>query len=238
MKIVSQLVAAAVLLALGFACWTASAVQQRVADAHERMAMLQYGGLDAAYDAVEASLGAARPVPWLTAALLKVARVDEQRAAADYWRARYGALAQSRDENGATVARDPAVVAVAAAAAWRADQREAADKVDLQRRVDLAIRSYADLLKKRADDPDVAFNFEFLVRMREALTKGRPAPTKKAAGLVMAGDLPAGRTIHGDPGAPPADVNAGGFKMVVPKREDERGAGDKAGEGQKKERKG
>ena len=236
--LVSQIVVALVLLAAAFACWTAGQLQQSVADAHERMALLQYDALDGAYDAVETSMGSARRVPWLAGQLLSIAKMDEQRAGADYWRGRYVALTAQQSAAGAVPEKAPEVMALAADAAYRTDQREAADRQDLVRRLDGAVKNYAEVLKKNPGDTDAAYNYEYIVRLRDTVAKGKALTLKKAPGLVMAGDLPAGRTIHGDPGAPPADADLGKFKMIVPKREDERGPGDKAGDGKLKERKG
>jgi hypothetical protein len=54
----------------------------------------------------------------------------------------------------------------------------------------------------------------------------------------MAGDLPEGRTVHGDPGAPPPATDMTQFKMHIPIRPDERQGGSDAGQGKQKIRKG
>src|SRR5204862_5788209 len=107
---------------------------------------------------------------------------------------------------------------------------------------------YTDLLKKNAGNADAAYNYEYIVRLRDTLSKARPvAPGKledpnriapKAPGLVMAGDLPEGRTVHGDPGAPPPNTDMTQFKMHIPIRPDERQGGSDAGQGKQKVRKG
>ena len=50
----------------------------------------------------------------------------------------------------------------------------------------------------------------------------------------MAGDLPEGRTVHGDPGAPPPNTDMTQFKMHIPVRPDERQGGSDAGQGKEK----
>jgi hypothetical protein len=57
-------------------------------------------------------------------------------------------------------------------------------------------------------------------------------------GVVMAGDLPEGRTVHGEPGAPPPNTDMTQFKMHIPVRPDERQGGSDAGQGRQKVRKG
>jgi hypothetical protein len=54
----------------------------------------------------------------------------------------------------------------------------------------------------------------------------------------MAGDLPDGRTVHGDPGAPPPNTDMSQFKMHIPIRPEERQGGSDAGQGKQKVRKG
>jgi hypothetical protein len=79
------------------------------------------------------------------------------------------------------------------------------------------------------------------------LSKTKPVPGKredparaiqKLTGVVMAGDLPEGRTVHGDPGAPPPNTDMTQFKMHIPVRPDERQGGSDAGQGKQKIRKG
>jgi hypothetical protein len=114
-------------------------------------------------------------------------------------------------------------------------------------RLDAAIKSYTELLKKSPGDADAAYNYEYVVRLRDTLSKAKPQPGKreepvkvaqKPAGVVMAGDLPEGRTIHGDPGAPPPNTDMTQFKMHIPVRPDERQGGSDAGQGKEKVRKG
>ena len=89
---------------------------------------------------------------------------------------------------------------------------------------------------------DAAFNYEYAIRTRDALAKTRgAAPAKgaaKAAAKANETDLPAGPTLHGRPGAPPAAVDMNQFKIVIPKRGDERKDAPDAGKGGQKIRKG
>jgi hypothetical protein len=246
-RVVGQAVVALVIFGLGAACWAAGRLERRVADAHEELALLQYGALDATYDDIESSLGAVSRMPWLTGTVLT--DITEHRAAADYWRARYEALAPQRDANGQVIELETPVLALAADAAYRSGQREGGDRQAMLRRLDAALKSYADLLKKSAGNADAAYNYEYIIRLRDTISKSRPvppgkredparAPQKPAPGVVMAGDLPDGRTLHGDPGAPPPNTDMSQFKMHIPIRPDERQGGSDAGQGKQKIRKG
>ena len=94
-------------------------------------------------------------------------------------------------------------------------QREGADRQATLRRLDAAIKTYTELLKKSPGDADAAYNYEYVVRLRDTMSKAKPLPpgkredpaklVQKLTGVVMAGDLPDGRTVHGDPGRAAAE---------------------------------
>jgi len=97
------------------------------------------------------------------------------------------------------------------------------------------------IVKVNGQDVNSAFNYEYTVRMRDALGKARAAapkaaPVKQAA--LEASDLPAGPTLHGHPGGPPTKTEMSQFKIVIPKRGDERKDNPEAGKGGQKIRKG
>jgi tetratricopeptide (TPR) repeat protein len=245
-KVFGQVVLAVVLLGVGFACWMAGQLERRVADAHEELALLQYNAVDAEYGDIEQAMGYLRHVPWLADNL--VTDVQEHRATAEYWQARYDALTPRRNANGAIADQPPAVLALAANAAYRTGQREAGDRQAMLRRLDGALKTYTELLKRDPNNVDAAYNYELMVRLRDTASKAKPAPPskredparalQKPTGFVMAGDLPEGRTVHGEPGAPPPNTDMTQFKMHIPVRPDERQGGSDAGQGQKKVRKG
>jgi tetratricopeptide (TPR) repeat protein len=244
-KVLGQVVLAIVLLGAGVACWMAGQLERRVADAHEELALLQYNAVEAEYGDIEQALGFLRHVPWVADNLMT--DVQEHHATAEYWQARYDALAPRHDANGAIIDQPPAVLALAANAAYRTGQREAGDRQTMLRRLDGALKTYTELLKKDPGNVDAAYNYEFLVRLRDAASKAKPPASKREdparalqrpTGVVMAGDLPEGRTVHGEPGAPPPNTDMTQFKMHIPVRPDERQGGSDAGQGQKKIRKG
>jgi tetratricopeptide (TPR) repeat protein len=245
-KVAGQIVLALVLVAIGGAFWVAGRLEGRVADAHEELALLRYTALDAEYGDIDQAMTFVRRVPWVADGL--VDDVEEHRAASEYWRAHYDALAPQRDATGAVIDQQPAVLAMAANAAYRTGQREGSDRQAVLRRLDAAVKSYAELLKKAPDNVDAAYNYEYLVRLRETTSKTKPVPPgkredpakllKQLTGLVMAGDLPEGKTVHGDPGSPPPNTDMTQFKMHIPIRPDERQGGSDAGQGKVKIRKG
>ena len=244
-QVFGQIAVAIVLLGLGFAFWRGGGLERRVADAHEDMALLRYDVLDAEYGDIEESIGLVHRVPGLTSGV--VSDVQEHRAAAAYWQARYDALGPARDTTGAPAEQPPGMLALSANAGFRAGLREV-DRAATLRRLDAAIKAYAEVLKKDPGNADAAYNFEYAIRLRDTVSKTKPAPPgkredpakaiQKLTGVQMAGDLPDGRTVHGDPGAPPPNTDMTQFKMHIPVRPDERQGGSDAGQGKQKVRKG
>jgi hypothetical protein len=152
------------------------------------------------------------------------------------------ALEPKRDAGGSIAETDPDVLLLAANASFRASQNET-DRMLGVRKLDAVVKNYAEVLKNSATDADAAFNFEYAIRLRDALAKARPAATGKssAAAAKLAeneSDLPAGPTLHGHPGGPPAKTDMAQFKIVIPKRGEERKDDPQAGKGGTKVRKG
>ena len=237
-------IVASVLVGAGWVCWTAGQTQGRLADASGRMVTLQYAGSLSEYDAIEQSLGYVGRVP---ASVTRIrADLGEQRAAALYWDKRYGALSLARDASGELVETNPEILFLAANAAYRAGQRPEGDRVAVVRALDAAIANYAGVLRKVPGHVDAAYNYEYAVLARAAAAGGRDMPRPAEGprpgadeGTVRQSDLPAGPTIHGRPGAPPADSDMDKFKMLVPMSPDERqGTPDKSGEGGRPVRRG
>ena len=92
---------------------------------------------------------------------------------------------------------------------------------------------------------DAAYNYEYAIRVRDVMNKTKPGAAAKAAAAThaaappaQAGDLPSGPTLHGRPGGPPPASDMSQFKIVIPKRGDERKENPEAGKGGTKVRRG
>ena len=241
----TPLILALLLLAAGFVCWTLGEAQDVVARAKTEVATLEFGavapGNNDGHDAaeLEQSLGYAGRVPVVGTDMSIDAK--DARVTAAYWLGRYDALALERDAGGAPVEHDPEVLLLAANATYRAARLETVDRQTALERLETIIRNYADVLKGSAAVPaghvssDAAYNYEFAVRTRDVLERARgnapPAPAP-AAGAE------APPSIHGRTGGPPKNADASKFKIVVPKRSDERDNNPEGGQGQEKVRKG
>ena len=254
MKSVAGPLVAAVLLAVaGGAFWLLGKTETRIADMHKELAMLHYEEADSEGQAVEDGLGLERRMPMVGRAA--EADVRDTRAVAGYWRADYEAIAPRKDANGVVTETDPAILFLTANAGFRASQT-ATERNEVVRRLDNVVKSYGEVLKTeagacKADKPecttramDAAFNYEFAIRARETAMRARPtAPGKTAAAkaaLKMGdeGDLPDGPTLHGRQGGPPPATQMNQFKIVIPKRGEERKDAPDAGKGGQKIRKG
>jgi len=244
--------AAVVLALIGGVFWIAGQTENRLADVHRQLAMLRYADAFDEGGSVEDSLGLERRVPIVGRAVETDAR--DLRASAGYWQADYSAVAPRKDANGVVTETDPAILLLSANAAFRASQA-AGDRVTAVRRLDDVVRSYGEVLKAQskpceadahaceARAIDAAFNYEYAIRTRESLARNRPpAPAKKEQKTIIAkateDDLPVGPTLHGHPGGPPPATDMNQFKIVIPKRGEERKDAPDAGKGGQKIRKG
>ena len=237
-SVVAPLVVAVVLALAGTGFWLAGQTETRLADAHKRLATLQYSQAAAASDEVEQSIGLERRLP--VVGPQSDLEVRDLRAEARYWRTDYAALAPQRDAAGSLTETNPALQLVSANAAFRTTQ-QAADRQDAVRRLDTVVKTYADVLRNGGGQADAAYNYELAVRARDALAKPRAAAPKaapKPQATVGEADLPEGPTLHGKPGGPPPAVNMNQFKIVIPKRGEERNDAPDAGKGGTKIRKG
>ena len=232
----------AVLLALaGAAFWMAGHTERRLADVHQQLAVLRYADAITDDEGVEASLGMARRLPRVGEALANDVR--DERATAQYWQSEYAAIEPKRDASGMITETDPELLLLGANAEFRASQH-ASDRGETLRRLDRAVKTYGDVLRTQST-PDVAYNYEYVVRLRETLARGRQAPlrsgdTRQAqkTAAEAASDLPTGPTLHGYPGGPPKGTDMSQFKIVIPKRGEERKDNPEAGKGGAKVRKG
>ena len=241
-SIIVPAVLAVVLAAAGFAFWTMGKAEGRLADAHRELAMLQYADASAESDRTLGAPSLVQRVGWSGVN----GQVDARhlRTTAEYWQTQYTALEPNRDASGTITETDPDVLMLAANASFRLSQSEG-DRASTVRKLDAVVKSYADVLKNAAAPSDAAYNYEYAIRMRDALAKARPAATQKPTTATAAktaadsdSDLPAGPTLHGRPGGPPAKSDMAQFKIVIPKRGEERKDDPQAGKGNVKVRRG
>jgi hypothetical protein len=251
-SVAGPLVIAVAFAVVGAAFWLVGTTETRIAGMHKQLAMLHYDEAESEGEAVEEALGLERRVPMVGRAA--ETDVRDTRAAAGYWRSDYDAIAPRRDANGVITETDPAILFLSANAGFRASHG-VTDRADLVRRLDNVVKTYGEVLKAEAGAcgtamdacetraMDAAYNYEYAIRAREAMVRGRgPVAGKKAAHAALKvddeADLPAGPTLHGHPGGPPPATEMNQFKIVIPKRGEERKDAPDAGKGGQKIRKG
>jgi hypothetical protein len=221
-----RLAVAVVLAVAAWFTWAEAGAAERRAEAKQRIVTLQYAEVEPDVDAVTSATVA-------------------------YWLGQYGNVVGETD----TSAADAEVLRTAANAAFRDSQRdipgvapervrrEGGDPGSVVQRLDGVLQAYASALKASPRDVEAAYNYEYVARVRDQLARSQGkvklTPVAPAAGArAMAGDLPAGPTIHGKPGMPPAEEKMEDLEILSPMEYGDREAQPEATPGAKRERKG
>jgi hypothetical protein len=241
-SVIGPFAIALLLAAAGAGFWMAGQTERRLAEVHMQLAVLRYADAIDGEDDIEASLGLAGRIPRVGDTLANDVR--DERALAQYWQTQYAALEPKRDAGGIITETDPELLALAANAEFRVSQHTN-DRAEALRRLDHVVKTYGDVLKVQSA-PDVSYNYEYVVRLRETLARARtaiplrPDPTRMTQRVAAdtTSDLPVGPTLHGYPGGPPKGTDMSQFKIVIPKRGEERKDNPEAGKGGAKVRKG
>ena len=219
-------------IALAFAAWLSwseSKLTREVGDAREQIATLQFAEVPAAVE-VDATLSDYLPGSRPLADDVRVAT-----ATVSYWLGRYGSV--TADTNNAEA--DAAVLLTAANGAFRQSQRDPGTGAAAVQRLDGVLNAYASALKAAPSHRDAAYNYEYVARVRDQVARSQGRAIKPPAPVVASsGDLPAGPTIHGRPGAPPPEAKMEELQMLAPMEYGDREAQPEATPGGKRERKG
>jgi hypothetical protein len=217
------IILAVVLFAAGAVCWREARVTREMVDAHERLATLHYDAEDGIEDGMSVTSRLPRSLRW------SEDDVERHRATVAYWRSQFSSLTETAAATGSAAVSDPDLLLVAANAQFRSSSPEDLDRKAAVGRLDTVIGSYAEVLRKDPSLADAAYNYEFVVRLREALAKlpargnARDARAKKPVKPeIVSVDLPTGPTVQGRPGGPPEESDMGQFKTISPMRYDER----------------
>ena len=192
MKGIARYLAAAVVLAiLGALCLVSSRVDRQMADAQQMLLTSNYGAAAASLTDVERYYEYASTVPWVGEGPLNGVRAN--RGVVSYWQREYEALAPAdRTDPVADVApTNVALQLTVADAVFRDGQPRAKDRATTLAVLESAISAYRAVLNnaQRPEDApyaeDAAYNYEYVVRLREEVLKGRrrglPAPDDDGA---------------------------------------------------------
>ena len=203
----------AILLATGaWYAWTEARMAERQAAAKQQIATLRYGEVAPDVDAMTTATVA-------------------------YWLGQFDAVKPDARET----ASDAALLLTFANAAFREAQRDPGSGPAAVQKLDGVLQAYASAMKAAPRQTEAAYNYEYVSRMRDeaARAQGKGVkPPQPAASVASAGDLPAGPTIHGRPGAPPPEAKMEEFQMLAPMEFGDRETQPEATPGVKRERKG
>jgi hypothetical protein len=207
---VSIIIVILVLVVIGVAALMAGRFERRMAIAQEDMAVLDFIDPQADYAALEADI---EGLPLVSERPLR--EIRRRRAMLQYWQADYTDLvevartaAQAEDADSI----DPEMRVLAANALYRVAQRGPQDRPTLLKNLDAAIRAYNEALRAGVSRPDVAFNYELAVRMRQEVGAGK----RKALSNMKPDDTESDPNMHGDPGEPPKDMKVEQFQIRIP----------------------
>ena len=209
-----------ILAVCGGVCWSLGHAEKELASTARLLSMLRYA--DAGQQAT--NIGSI----WRFAGISKIAA--RLHVIAAYWSGRYDLLLSDTDRTRAEAdhdAEERLAVANAAYRHWQMQNSNSHGEASLQS-LDDVIKEYAEAIKSNPNSEDAAYNYEFLLRARDAINANSKFPAKPAEP----------GTIHGQPGAPPKGSNMSQFKVIVPQRPDERKEDNQAGKSERMTKKG
>jgi len=221
------LVVAAIVAIIGGVVLRAGLLDREMARVDEHLVASEYEHVKPVLDDAERFYGYASRLPWLGSGSLHDVRA--RKAAVQYWQRQYGALTAGDDPVGRVPPEDTELQFLVASAVYRENAGRAKDKTAMIGAADAGIAAYLAVLKNTPRNRDAAYNYEYLVRLKDELTKGR----RKA--LAMADTDP-----HGVPGKKEERGDSKEFKTYVPhdSKELEKGTGAEAGKADPIKKKG
>ena len=210
-SVIGYVVAAIVVAFLGGVLLTASRLDRSLAESQENLVTQKYAESLATFDTAERYYGYASRLPWIGSAPLNDVRA--RRATTQYWQRQYAAIVPQGTEPVATVDEDNiALQMVVANAVFRIGQAVSKNKQSTLDALDTSINAYLTVLKNTPRHEIAAYNYEYLVRLRQEVEKGRRKP-----GEGEGEDGPEGR----GGGPTPEQGNMNDFKIYIPLESEE-----------------
>jgi hypothetical protein len=222
-------IAALVMGLFGVAFLGVARLEGYMADAGDRLSTLQYTSAQESLTQAEQYANRARFVPWLGSDARQEIRARQ--AAAQYWQRQYDAILPAGAEPVAAVDEtNVELQLVVANSAYRVHQTEFKDKQSTVKALEETASGYLTVLKNNTWHPDAAFNYEYIIRLRDAAAKGnQPPPPQKNEE----------ESDNGESGAPTPATSQEGFQIYIPLEQGEKNpTGGEAGKASAKERKG
>ena len=220
-------IAAALLAVTGIVCLRVATVERLVADAQQDLATLNYTRAERSLAEAEASIGLARYVPGFGSAVLD--EVRSRRGALKYWQHKYDALVpEGADPVAAIEEGNLDLKLVTANAVYRQNQARYQDRDTTKQALEESAAAYFAVLKNSEWREDAAYNYEYLIRLRDEQAKGKQPPE---GGDASKGDM-------GQGGQPSEATSQKGFQIYIPLESQEKPLGGDAGKAPSKDRKG
>jgi hypothetical protein len=220
-------VAAALLAIVGVVCLRIATVERLVADAQQDLATLNYEHAEQSLTDAEHSIGVARWVPGFGASVLDEVRA--RRGALQYWQRKYDALVpEGADPVAAIEEGNLDLKLVTANAVFRQNQDRYGDREATKQALEESAAAYFAVLKNSGWREDAAYNYEYVIRLRDEQAKGKQPPE--------GGDASKGEMGQG--GQPSEATSQKGFQIYIPLESQEKPLGGDAGKAPGKDRKG
>jgi hypothetical protein len=222
-------VVAVVLALFGFAFLGVARLEGHMADAGQRLSTLQYEAAQESLTGAEQYANRSRFVPFLGADARQEIRARQ--AAVQYWQRQYDVVLPAGAEPVAAVDEgNVELQLVVANSEFRVKQTEFKDKTSTVKALEEAAAGYLTVLKNNTWHPDAAYNYEYIIRLRDQAAKGsQPPPPQKNEE----------ESDNGESGAPTPATSQEGFQIYIPLEQGEKNpTGGEAGKASAKERKG
>jgi len=211
-------VGAVVLALIGAASLAASRFDREIALAQQALFTSDYGAAGDALQAVERDFAYTSRIPWVGPRIADDVRARQ--AALAYWQRDYAALAPAdRADAVAGVAPEQVQLQlIVADAVFREGRSRAKDRATILQMLESAINAYRTLLdnaRRPADAPyalEAAYNYEYVVRLRDEILKGRRKTLPPPDDVGTLGN-------EGESEDPDFDSD---FKLYVPLEKEER----------------
>ncbi|HZI80414.1 MAG TPA: hypothetical protein VFD69_12925 [Vicinamibacterales bacterium] len=220
-------VAAAVLAVVGVVSLRIATVERLVADAQQDLATLNYERAEQSLAEAEESIGVARWVPGFGSSVMDEVRA--RRGALQYWQRKYDTLLPEGEDPVTAIEEGSLdLKLVVANAVYRQNQGRYKDREVTKQALEESAAAYFAVLKNSAWREDAAYNYEYLIRLRDEQAKGKQPP--------QGGDASKGEMGQG--GQPSEATSQKGFQIYIPLESQEKPLGGDAGKAPGKDRKG
>ncbi len=204
--ITSHLLGAIALMLLGGGCLAVSMLERQIAEAQQSVTTLQYEGVEETLDNVERYLEYGTRYLGIGNGPLNDVRA--RKAALQYWQRQYGSIIpEQTDPVGAVAADNLELQLVVANAVYRTGQAKATDRDTTLQAVQAGIDAYQMVLRNATRHETAAYNYEYLVRLRDDIEERDVTPDFSEDGEE--GQL-------GAEGGPPEEEGTRDFPIRVP----------------------